>query len=224
MDADLQDSPEEIPLMIKKLIVNDLDLISGWKKKRHDSFITKRIPSYFFNLVARVFSGINLNDFNCGIKVYKKEVAKSISLYADMHRFIPILAKNQGFNRIGEHVVKHQARKYGKTKFGNERFIRGFLDIITLWFTEKFGRRPMHFFGTLGTIMFLVGILFTIYLGYNKLFIDTSSRLITSRPEFYIALITVILGAQFFIAGFLAEIIIKFNISKNKYSIKEKTF
>jgi glycosyltransferase involved in cell wall biosynthesis len=224
LDADLQDSPEEIPLMIKKLIDNDLDLISGWKKKRHDSFITKRIPSYCFNLVARVFSGINLNDFNCGIKVYKKEVAKSISLYADMHRFIPILAKNQGFNRIGEHVVKHQARKYGKTKFGNERFIRGFLDIITLWFTEKFGRRPMHFFGTLGTIMFLVGILFTIYLGYNKLFIDTSSRLITSRPEFYIALITVILGAQFFIAGFLAEIIIKFNISKNKYSIKEKTF
>ena len=224
LDADLQDSPEEIPLMIKKLIDNDLDLISGWKKKRHDSFITKRIPSYFFNLVARVFSGINLDDFNCGIKVYKKEVAKSISLYADMHRFIPILAKNQGFNRIGEHVVKHQARKYGKTKFGNERFIRGFLDIITLWFTEKFGRRPMHFFGTLGTIMFLVGILFTIYLGYNKLFIDTSSRLITSRPEFYIALITVILGAQFFIAGFLAEIIIKFNISKNNYSIKEKTF
>ena len=224
LDADLQDSPEEIPLMIKKLIENDLDLISGWKKERHDSFITKRVPSYFFNLVARVFSGINLNDFNCGIKVYKKEVAKSIILYADMHRFIPILAKNQGFNKIGEHVVKHQARKYGKTKFGNERFIRGFLDIITLWFTEKFGRRPMHFFGTIGTLMFIVGIAFTIYLGYNKLFIDTSSRLITSKPEFYIALITIVLGAQFFIAGFLAEIIIKFNLSKNKFSIKEKTF
>jgi len=224
LDADLQDSPEEIPLMLKKLIENDHDLISGWKKKRRDSFITKRIPSYFFNLVARVFSGINLNDFNCGIKVYKKEVVKSISLYADMHRFIPILAKNQGFNRIGEHVVKHQARKYGKTKFGNERFIRGLLDIITLWFTEKFGRRPMHFFGTIGTIMFILGVFFTIYLGYYKLFIDTSSRLITSKPEFYIALITIVLGAQFFIAGFLAEIIIKFNISKNKYSIKEKTF
>ena len=224
LDADLQDSPEEIPLMIKKLKENNLDLISGWKKKRYDSYIYKRIPSYFFNLVARVFSGINLNDFNCGIKVYKKEVAKSINLYADMHRFIPILAKSQGFNKIGEHVVKHQARKYGKTKFGNERFIRGFLDIITLWFTEKFGRRPMHFFGTIGTIMFIVGILFTIYLGYNKLFIDTSSRLITSKPEFYIALITILLGAQFFIAGFLAEIIIKFNNSKNKYSIKEKTF
>ena len=224
LDADLQDSPEEIPLMIKKLKENNLDLISGWKKKRYDSYIYKRIPSYFFNLVARVFSGINLNDFNCGIKVYKKEVAKSINLYADMHRFIPILAKSQGFNKIGEHVVKHQARKYGKTKFGNERFIKGFLDIITLWFTEKFGRRPMHFFGTIGTIMFIVGILFTIYLGYNKLFIDTSSRLITSKPEFYIALITILLGAQFFIAGFLAEIIIKFNNRKNKYSIKEKTF
>tara|TARA_B100000900_G_scaffold182391_1_gene154713 strand:- start:1524 stop:2468 length:945 start_codon:yes stop_codon:yes gene_type:complete len=224
LDADLQDSPEEIPLMVKKIIENDLDLISGWKKKRYDSFITKRIPSYFFNLVARVFSGIKLNDFNCGLKVYRKEVVKSINLYADMHRFIPILAKNQGFKKIGEHVVKHQARKYGSTKFGSERFIRGFLDIITLWFTEKFGRRPMHFFGTIGTLMFVVGIAFTIYLGYNKLFIDTSSRLITSKPEFYIALITIILGAQFFIAGFLAEIIIKFNMGKNKYSIKEKTY
>ena len=224
LDADLQDSPEEIPLMVKKIIENDLDLISGWKKKRYDSFITKRIPSYFFNLVARVFSGIKLNDFNCGLKVYRKEVVKSINLYADMHRFIPILAKNQGFKKIGEHVVKHQARKYGRTKFGNERFIKGFLDIITLWFTEKFGRRPMHFFGTIGTLMFVVGIAFTIYLGYNKLFIDTSSRLITSKPEFYIALVTIILGAQFFIAGFLAEIIIKFNMGKNKYSIKEKTY
>ena len=224
MDADLQDDPKEIIPLYKMITENNYDLVSGWKKKRYDSLIFKNLPSKLFNFAARLSSGISLNDFNCGIKVYKKEVAKSISLYADMHRFIPILAKNQGFNRIGEHVVKHQARKYGKTKFGNERFIRGFLDIITLWFTEKFGRRPMHFFGTLGTIMFLVGILFTIYLGYNKLFIDTSSRLITSRPEFYIALITVILGAQFFIAGFLAEIIIKFNISKNKYSIKEKTF
>ena len=224
LDADLQDSPEEIPLMIKKLAENDLDLISGWKKKRHDSFITKRIPSYFFNLVARVFSGINLNDFNCGIKVYRKEVAKSISLYADMHRFIPILAKNEGYDKIGEHIVKHQPRKYGKSKFGNERFIRGFLDIITLWFTNRFGRRPMHFFGSLGTLMIFVGILFTVYLGYNKLFIDTTSRLITTRPEFYIALITMVLGTQFFIAGFIAEIILKFNLNKNAYSIKNKTF
>ena len=224
LDADLQDSPEEIPIMIDKLIKNNLDLISGWKKKRHDSYFFKKIPSLLFNLVARVFSGIKLHDFNCGIKVYKKEVIKSINLYADMHRFIPILAKNEGFYRIGEHIVKHQPRKYGKSKFGNERFIRGFLDITTLWFTSKFGKRPMHFFGLIGTIMIVVGILFTLYLGYNKLFIDTSSRLITSRPEFYIALTTMILGAQFFIAGFIAELILKFNLNKDKYSIKNKTF
>ena len=224
LDADLQDSPEEIPIMIDKLIKNNLDLISGWKKKRYDSYFFKKIPSLLFNLVARVFSGIKLHDFNCGIKVYKKEVIKSINLYADMHRFIPILAKNEGFYRIGEHIVKHQPRKYGKSKFGNERFIRGFLDITTLWFTSKFGKRPMHFFGLIGTIMIVVGILFTLYLGYNKLFIDTSSRLITSRPEFYIALTTMILGAQFFIAGFIAELILKFNLNQDKYSIKNKTF
>ena len=224
LDADLQDSPEEIPVMIDKLISNNLDMISGWKKKRYDSYFFKTIPSLFFNMVARVFSGIKLHDFNCGIKVYKREVIKSINLYADMHRFIPILAKNDGFNKIGEHIVKHQPRKYGISKFGNERFIRGFLDIITLWFTNKFGRRPMHFFGLIGTIMIVVGILFTIYLGYNKLFIDTSSRLITTRPEFYVALTTMILGAQFFIAGFIAELILKFNLNKDKYSIKNKTF
>jgi len=224
LDADLQDSPEEIPIMINKLINSNLDMISGWKKKRYDSFFLKRIPSSFFNFVARIFSRINLNDFNCGIKVYKKEVIKSINLYADMHRFIPILAKNEGYNKIGEHIVMHQPRKYGKSKFGNERFIRGFLDIITLWFINKFGRRPMHFFGSLGTLMIFVGILFTMYLGYNKLFIDTSSRLITNRPEFYIALITLVLGVQFFIAGFIAEIILKNNVNKDNYSIKNKTF
>ena len=224
LDADLQDSPEEIPVMIDKLINNNLDMISGWKKKRYDSYFFKKIPSLFFNMVARVFSGIKLHDFNCGIKVYKKEVIKSIDLYADMHRFIPILAKNDGFNKIGEHIVKHQPRKYGTSKFGNERFIRGFLDITTLWFTNKFGRRPMHFFGLIGTIMIVIGILFTLYLGYNKLFIDTSSRLITTRPEFYVALTTMILGAQFFIAGFIAELILKFNLNQDKYSIKNKTF
>ena len=224
LDADLQDSPEEIPVMIDKLIDSNLDMISGWKKKRYDSFFLKRIPSSFFNFVARLFSGINLNDFNCGIKVYKKEVIKSINLYADMHRFIPILAKNEGYNKIGEHIVMHQPRKYGRSKFGNERFIRGFLDIITLWFINKFGRRPMHFFGSLGTLMIFVGILFTMYLGYNKLFIDTSSRLITNRPEFYIALITLVLGVQFFIAGFISEIILKNNVNKDNYSIKNKTF
>ncbi|MBT4293159.1 MAG: glycosyltransferase family 2 protein [Cryomorphaceae bacterium] len=224
LDADLQDSPEEIPIMINKLINSNLDMISGWKKKRYDSFFLKRIPSSFFNFVARIFSRINLNDFNCGIKVYKKEVIKSINLYADMHRFIPILAKNEGYNKIGEHIVKHKPRKYGKSKFGNERFVRGFLDIITLWFINRFGRRPMHFFGSLGTLMIFVGILFTMYLGYNKLFIDTSSRLITNRPEFYIALITLVLGVQFFIAGFIAEIILKNNVNKDNYSIKNKTF
>ena len=224
LDADLQDSPEEIPVMIDKLISNNLDMISGWKKKRYDSYFFKKIPSLFFNMVARVFSGIKLHDFNCGIKVYKREVVKSINLYADMHRFIPILAKNDGFNKIGEHIVKHQPRKYGISKFGNERFIRGFLDITTLWFTNKFGRRPMHFFGLMGTIMIVVGILFTLYLGYNKLFIDTGSRLITTRPEFYVALTTMILGAQFFIAGFIAELILKFNLNKDEYSIKNKTF
>jgi glycosyltransferase involved in cell wall biosynthesis len=224
LDADLQDSPEEIPVMIDKLINNNLDMISGWKKKRYDSYFLKKIPSLFFNMVARVFSGIKLHDFNCGIKVYKREVIKSIDLYADMHRFIPILAKNDGFNKIGEHIVKHQPRKYGTSKFGNERFIRGFLDITTLWFTNKFGRRPMHFFGLIGTIMIVTGILFTLYLGYNKLFIDTSSRLITTRPEFYVALTTMILGAQFFIAGFIAELILKFNLNQDKYSIKNKTF
>ena len=224
LDADLQDSPEEIPIMINKLINSNLDMISGWKKKRYDSFFLKRIPSSFFNFVARLFSRINLNDFNCGIKVYKKEVIKSINLYADMHRFIPILAKNEGYNKIGEHIVMHQPRKYGRSKFGNERFIRGFLDIITLWFINKFGRRPMHFFGSLGTLMIFVGILFTMYLGYNKLFIDTSSRLITNRPEFYIALITLVLGVQFFIAGFISEIILKNNVNKDNYSIKNKTF
>ena len=224
LDADLQDSPEEIPIMINKLIESNLDMISGWKKKRYDSFFLKRLPSLLFNFVARIFSGIRLNDFNCGIKVYKKEVIKSINLYADMHRFIPILAKNEGYNKIGEHIVQHQSRKYGKSKFGNERFVRGFLDIITLWFTNRFGRRPMHFFGSLGTLMIIVGILFTVYLGYNKLFIDTNSRLITTRPEFYIALITMVLGAQFFIAGFIAEIVLKFNVNKDEFSIKNKTF
>ena len=216
LQTDIWDKIEEIN---KKLLP-----LMPKKKKRYDSFFLKRLPSLLFNFVARIFSGIRLNDFNCGIKVYKKEVIKSINLYADMHRFIPILAKNEGYNKIGEHVVKHQPRKYGKSKFGNERFVRGFLDIITLWFTNRFGRRPMHFFGSLGTLMIIVGILFTMYLGYNKLFIDTNSRLITTRPEFYIALITMVLGAQFFIAGFIAEIVLKFNVNKDEFSIKNKTF
>jgi glycosyltransferase involved in cell wall biosynthesis len=223
LDADLQDSPEEIPEMINKLKEKDLDLISGWKKKRYDSLILKKIPSKLFNFVARCSSGIKIHDFNCGIKVFKSEVIKSIDVYGDMHRFIPILAKNEGYNKIGEHIVKHQARKYGKTKFGNERFMRGFLDIITLWFMNKFGKRPMHFFGSLGTIMILIGIIFTGYIGYEKLFIKTSGRLITERPEFYIALTTIIIGIQLFIAGFIGEIVLNSKSKKERYQITEKT-
>ena len=224
LDADLQDSPEEIPEMINKLKNENLDLISGWKKKRYDSLILKRIPSKLFNFVARCSSGIKIHDFNCGIKVFRSEVVKSIDVYGDMHRFIPIIAKNGGYNKISEHIVKHQARKYGKTKFGNERFMRGFLDIITLWFMNKFGKRPMHFFGSLGTIMILIGVIFTGYIGYEKLFIKTSGRLITERPEFFIALTTIIIGIQLFIAGFLGEIVLNSSSNKKRYHITEKTF
>ena len=224
LDADLQDSPEEIPEMINKLKNENLDLISGWKKKRYDSLILKRIPSKLFNFVARCSSGIKIHDFNCGIKVFRSEVVKSIDVYGDMHRFIPIIAKNEGYNKISEHIVKHQARKYGKTKFGNERFMRGFLDIITLWFMNKFGKRPMHFFGSLGTIMILIGVIFTGYIGYEKLFIKTSGRLITERPEFFIALTTIIIGIQLFIAGFLGEIVLNSSSNKKSYHITEKTF
>ncbi len=224
LDADLQDSPEEILEMINKLKKENLDLISGWKKRRFDSLILKKIPSRLFNFVARCSSGIKIHDFNCGIKVFKSEVIKSIDVYGDMHRFIPILAKNEGYNKIGEHIVKHQARKYGKTKFGNERFMRGFLDIITLWFMNKFGKRPMHFFGSLGTVMILIGVIFTGYIGYEKLFIKTSGRLITERPEFFIALTTIIIGIQLFIAGFIGEIVLNSSSNKKRYHITEKTF
>ena len=224
LDADLQDSPEEILEMIDKLKKENLDLISGWKKRRFDSLILKKIPSRLFNFVARCSSGIKIHDFNCGIKVFKSEVIKSIDVYGDMHRFIPILAKNEGYNKIGEHIVKHQARKYGKTKFGNERFMRGFLDIITLWFMNKFGKRPMHFFGSLGTVMILIGVIFTGYIGYEKLFIKTSGRLITERPEFFIALTTIIIGIQLFIAGFIGEIVLNSSSNKKRYHITEKTF
>ena len=224
LDADLQDSPEEILEMIDKLKKENLDLISGWKKRRFDSLILKKIPSKLFNFVARCSSGIKIHDFNCGIKVFKSEVIKSIDVYGDMHRFIPILAKNEGYNKIGGHIVKHQARKYGKTKFGNERFMRGFLDIITLWFMNKFGKRPMHFFGSLGTVMILIGVIFTGYIGYEKLFIKTSGRLITERPEFFIALTTIIIGIQLFIAGFIGEIVLNSSSNKKRYHITEKTF
>ena len=219
LDADLQDSPEELPSMIKKLIDEDLDLVSGWKKTRYDNFIFKNLPSIFFNFVVRKVSGIKLHDFNCGIKVYKKNVVKTIDVSGEMHRYIPFLASQAGFKNISEKEVKHQIRKYGVTKFGPERFLNGFLDLTTLWFLNKFGKRPMHFFGLLGSFMFFIGISFTLFLGVDKLYYDVNSRLITDRPEFFISLVTIIVGIQFFIAGFIGELLLKQRSGKKNYFI-----
>jgi glycosyltransferase involved in cell wall biosynthesis len=224
LDADLQDSPEELPSMISKLKNEELDLVSGWKKTRYDSLFFKNIPSKLFNFAARLVSGIKLNDFNCGIKVYKKNVIKTIDVAGEMHRYIPFLASQAGFKKISEKEVKHQARKYGITKFGPERFLNGFLDLLTLWFLNKFGKRPMHFFGLLGSMMFFVGLGFTMYLGIDKLFFNINSRLISDRPEFFIALITIVVGIQFFIAGFLGEILVRQKSNKNNYLISQTTF
>jgi glycosyltransferase involved in cell wall biosynthesis len=206
LDADLQDAPSEIPNLYQRIISEDLDLISGWKKKRYDSIFFKNIPSKLFNWAARRASGIYLHDFNCGIKAYKKEVIKTIEVYGEMHRYIPVLAAHAGFNKIGEQVVKHQARKYGVTKFGWNRFVNGFLDLITLSFLNKFGKRPMHFFGFWGSVMFLIGFGAAFYLGLDKLYLNPNGRLIAERPEFFIALTTMTLGTQFFVAGFLGEL------------------
>ena len=222
LDADLQDSPEEIPQLIKNLNEGGYDLISGWKKKRFDSILFKNLPSKLFNWAARRVSGINLNDFNCGIKVYRNEVIKNIDVYGEMHRYIPLLAAQEGFNKIGEQIVQHQARKFGYTKFGADRFFKGFLDLITIWFINKFGKRPMYFFGLWGSLMLILGFCFTLYLGLDKLFFDVQARLITNRPEFYIALTLMLLGSQFFIAGFLGEIILRNKKNKKRYTIKEK--
>ena len=221
MDADLQDDPNEILQLYNVLINEDYHLVSGWKKKRYDSVIFKNLPSKLFNWAARLSSGINLNDFNCGIKAYKSDVIKEIKLTSGMHRYIPVLAKNSGFNKIGEKIVLHHPRKHGKTKYGADRFIKGFLDLITLSFIERFGKRPMHFFGLFGTFILVTGLIFSIYLGIDKLFINTTSRLITERPEFYIALASMIIGSQFFLAGFLGEIILR-NKKLDNYKIKEK--
>jgi glycosyltransferase involved in cell wall biosynthesis len=222
MDADLQDDPNEIPGLYKKISEENFDLVSGWKKVRYDSIIFKNFPSKILNWAARITSGVKLNDFNCGIKAYKKEVIKQVKLTGGMHRYIPVLAKNAGYNRITEKIVIHHPRKHGKTKYGIDRFIKGFLDLITLWFIHKFGKRPMHFFGLIGTIMLLVGFFFSAYLGVDKLFVQTSGRLITERPEFYIALATMIMGSQFFLAGFLGEIILRNRKIKKQYIIIEK--
>lgn len=221
MDADLQDDPNEILQLYNVLINEDYHIVSGWKRKRYDSLIFKNLPSKLFNWAARLSSGIKLNDFNCGIKAYKSDVIKEIKLTSGMHRYIPVLAKNSGFNKIGEKIVLHHPRKHGKTKYGADRFIKGFLDLITLSFIERFGKRPMHFFGLFGTFILVTGLIFSIYLGIDKLFINTTSRLITERPEFYIALASMIIGSQFFLAGFLGEIILR-NKKLDNYKIKEK--
>ena len=223
LDADLQDSPDEIPKLIKNLNQGGYDLISGWKKKRFDSFFFKNLPSKLFNWAARRVSGIELNDFNCGIKIYRHEVIKNIDVHGEMHRYIPLLAAQKGFDKIGEQVVQHQARKFGHTKFGADRFFKGFLDLITLWFINKFGKRPMYFFGLWGSLMLFTGFSFTLYLGIDKLFFDIQARLITNRPEFYIALTLMLLGSQFFIAGFLGEIILRRKDNSKRYTIKEET-
>lgn len=221
MDADLQDSPDEIPDLFKMIKEDDYDVVSGWKKKRYDP-ITKTIPTKLYNWAARRITGIHLHDFNCGLKAYKNAVVKSIEIYGDMHRYIPPLAKYAGFTKIGEKVVQHQARKYGVTKFGLNRFLNGPLDLMTVAFMGKYGKKPMHFFGAMGILMFIIGFGFTIYLGIDKLFIDKSARLIADRTEFYVALAAMVIGSQFFLAGFIAEMIGRNSSTRNVYLV-EKT-
>lgn len=222
MDADLQDNPEEIPELYRLIKEKKYDLISGWKKKRFDSVIGKNLPSKLFNFAARKTSGVKLHDFNCGLKAYKKEVIKNIEVTGEMHRYIPVLSKNAGFTKIGEKVVQHQARKYGATKFGMERFINGFLDLITIWFLSKFGKRPMHLFGAWGAFILFVGFALTIYLGIDKLFLNPYGRLLTERPQFFVALVAMVIGSQLFLAGFLGEIILRTNKQKDNYKISDE--
>ena len=223
MDADLQDDPKEIPAMYDMIMNDNFDLVSGWKKKRFDSLIFKNIPSKIFNFAARTTSGIKLNDFNCGLKAFKKDVIKSINVYGEMHRYIPILAKNEGYKKIGEKIVNHRPRKYGKTKFGPSRFLYGFLDLLTIWFISSFGKRPMHLFGSLGLILITTGFLFAAYLGYDKIILNPGGRLITERPEFYISLVTMIIGSQFFSMGFIGELMLKSINQKPQYIIQKQT-
>lgn len=222
MDADLQDSPDEIPALYKMVTEDGYDLVSGWKKKRHDPVLTKNLPSKLFNATARKVSGIKLHDFNCGLKAYKNEVVKNIEVYGEMHRYIPYLAKNAGFSKIGEKEVHHQARKYGKSKFGLSRFMNGYLDLISLWFLSKFGLKPMHFFGVGGSLMFLVGLIMIVVVGVNKLMAiygNYRAPLVTESPYFYIAMLAMILGTQFFLTGFLGELISRSSQERNNYHI-----
>jgi len=222
MDADLQDSPDEIPGLYEMITKQKYDLVSGWKKKRYDSVVAKNIPSKLFNWAARKTSGVELNDFNCGLKAYRNVVVKNIEVSGEMHRYIPVLAKNAGFGKIGEKVVQHQARKYGETKFGIERFINGFLDLITIWFLSRFGKRPMHLFGAIGSFMFIIGFISAAYIGVSKLYHMYNGMkytLVTNNPWFFIALTTMILGTQLFLAGFLGEIILRTKHNEERYKI-----
>jgi glycosyltransferase involved in cell wall biosynthesis len=220
MDADLQDSPDEIPELYKMIIEDHYDLVSGWKKKRYDNVLTKNIPSKLFNAVTRKMSGIKLNDFNCGLKSYKNEVIKNIEVYGEMHRYIPVLAKWAGYSKIGEKEVEHRARKYGVSKFGWERFVNGFLDLTTIMFMGKFGKRPMQFFGLLGSASFFLGFIISLYLIVSK--IINFDYPITTRPAFYIALTIMIIGSQLFLAGFIGEMISRSSTDRNNYNIQEK--
>ncbi len=225
MDADLQDSPDEIPGLYRMIVEEQYDLVSGWKQKRYDP-LSKTLPTKLFNATARKVSGIkNLHDFNCGLKAYRKEVIKNIEVYGEMHRYIPYLAKNAGFARIGEKIVQHQARKYGTTKFGLNRFINGYLDLITLWFLSRFGVKPMHFFGLLGSLMFLVGMLSVIVVGAGKLYAMSRGlpyRLVTDSPYFYLSLTAMVIGTQLFLTGFLGELISRNSSERNNYQIEKK--
>lgn len=225
MDADLQDSPDEIPELYNLITKEGFDLVSGWKKKRYDSVIGKNIPSKLFNWAARKTSGVKLHDFNCGLKAYSKNVVKNIEVSGEMHRYIPVLAKNAGFSNIGEKVVIHQARKYGHSKFGMSRFINGFLDLITIWFLSRFGKRPMHLFGALGVLMFMIGLLSAGFIGFSKLwklYHHETAILVTDNPWFYIALTTMIIGTQLFLAGFLGEIILRTKNNEERYKIAKE--
>lgn len=225
MDADLQDSPEEIPEMYRMIVEEGYDIVSGWKKKRHDNKLTKNLPSKLYNWTARKITGIKLHDMNCGLKAYRNEVVKHIEVYGEMHRYIPYLAKNAGFDKITEKPVQHQKRKYGTSKFGLNRFVNGFLDLISLWFLSRFGKKPMHFFGFTGILMFLIGGIMTIWVIVEKLIQQSNGmnfRPVTEQPLFYLALVAVILGFQMFLTGFLGELISRNSQERNHYNIREE--
>lgn len=225
MDADLQDSPDEIPELYRMIREGNYDLVSGWKKKRYDAKLTKNLPSKLYNATARKITGVKLHDMNCGLKAYRRAVVKSIEVYNDMHRYIPALAKNAGFGNIGEKVVQHQARKYGKSKFGARRFVNGYLDLMTLWFLNKFGKKPMHIFGLWGSIMFLIGFIAVVVVGVNKLYAMTHGlpyRLVTDSPYFFISLTMMLMGTMLFLAGFLGELVSRNSSERNVYRIEEE--